>query len=100
MDILIKVIQLILALSIMVFLHELGHFGFARLFKVRVNKFYLFFNPKFSILRFKKINGKYKFKFFSKNDDINATPALDENGNKKLDKKGKPIMVPLSLIHI
>ena len=34
MDILIKVIQLILALSIMVFLHELGHFGFARLFKV------------------------------------------------------------------
>ena len=43
MDILIKIIQLILALSIMVFLHELGHFGFARLFKVRVNKFYLFF---------------------------------------------------------
>ena len=97
MDILIKVIQLILALSIMVFLHELGHFGFARLFKVRVNKFYLFFNPKFSILRFKKINGKYKFKFFSKNDEINATPALDENGNKKLDKKGKPIMVPAPL---
>ena len=97
MDILIKIIQLILALSIMVFLHELGHFGFARLFKVRVNKFYLFFNPKFSIIRFKKINGKYKFKFFSKNDDINAVPALDENGNELLNKKGKPIMVPAPL---
>ncbi len=97
MDILIKIIQLILALSIMVFLHELGHFVFARLFKVRVNKFYLFFNPKFSIIRFKKINGKYKFKFFSKNDDINAVPALDENGNELLNKKGKPIMVPAPL---
>ena len=79
MDILIKIIQLILALSIMVFLHELGHFGFARLFKVRVNKFYLFFNPKFSIIRFKKINGKYKFKFFSKNDDINAVKKFYSN---------------------
>lgn len=97
MDVLIKIIQLLLALSIMVFLHELGHFGFAKLFKVRVNKFYLFFNPKFSIVRFKKINGKYQFKFFSKNDDINAVPALDENGNTLLNKKGKPVLVPAPL---
>ena len=52
--VLIKAAQLVLALSILVFVHELGHFGFARLFKVRVNKFYLFFNPNFSIFRAKK----------------------------------------------
>ena len=55
---LIRTLQLILALSLLVFVHELGHFGFARLFHVRVNKFYLFFNWKFAIVRFKKINGK------------------------------------------
>ena len=57
---LIKALQLILSLSILVFVHELGHFGFARLFKVRVDKFYLFFNPKFSLVRLKKINGKWR----------------------------------------
>jgi len=39
-----------LAISLLVLLHELGHFTFAKLFKVRVTKFYLFFNPKFHIL--------------------------------------------------
>ncbi len=50
---LIKAIQLILALGILVFIHELGHFLFARLFKIRVDKFYLFFDPWFSIFKFK-----------------------------------------------
>ena len=58
MTILIKALQLILSLSLLVFVHELGHFMFARLFKTRVDKFYLFFNPKFAIVRWKKINGK------------------------------------------
>lgn len=44
MGILIKVIQLLLSLSILVFIHELGHFFFARLFGIRVNKFFLFFD--------------------------------------------------------
>lgn len=60
-----QVLGLILSLSILVFVHELGHFFFARLFKTRVEKFYLFFNPWFSILRFKKVNGKYKTSWFS-----------------------------------
>ncbi|MCR5152661.1 MAG: RIP metalloprotease RseP [Prevotella sp.] len=46
---LIKALQLILSISLLVLLHEGGHFFFAKLFKVRVNKFYLFFNPKFHI---------------------------------------------------
>ena len=57
---LIKALQLILSLSLLVFVHELGHFMWARIFKTRVDKFYLFFNPKFSIVRFKKINGKWQ----------------------------------------
>jgi regulator of sigma E protease len=51
--ILIKALQLILSLSILVIVHEFGHFLFAKLFHVRVEKFYLFFNPWFSLLKFK-----------------------------------------------
>ena len=47
---LIRLLQFLLAISLLVLLHELGHFTFAKLFKVRVTKFYLFFNPKFHIL--------------------------------------------------
>ncbi|MDY0054351.1 MAG: RIP metalloprotease RseP [Bacteroidales bacterium] len=61
-----KIIALLLSLSLLVFIHELGHYLFARLFKTRVEKFYLFFNPYFSLLRMKKINGKWEFSFFSK----------------------------------
>ena len=49
----IRALQLIMALSILVLIHELGHFLFARLFKVRVDKFYLFFDWKFSIFKWK-----------------------------------------------
>ncbi len=54
MDILILALQLILSLSILVVLHEFGHFLPARLFKTRVEKFYLFFDPYFSLFK-KKI---------------------------------------------
>lgn len=53
MDILIRIGQLLLSLSILVFIHELGHFTMARIFKIRVNKFYLFFDPWFALVRFK-----------------------------------------------
>ena len=54
MEFWIKASQLILSLSILIFLHELGHFLPARFFKIRVEKFYLFFNPWFSLIK-KKI---------------------------------------------
>ena len=65
----IQAIQLILALSFLVLIHELGHFTFAKIFKVRVEKFYLFFNPWISIVRFKKFDGRWHVKFFAKNED-------------------------------
>lgn len=54
MDILIKIAQLVLCLSILVMVHEFGHFMFAKMFGARVEKFYLFFNPYFSLFK-KKI---------------------------------------------
>ena len=95
--ILIKALQLVLSLSILVFVHELGHFGFARLFKVRVNKFYLFFNPNFSIFRAKKINGKWQFRFFAKNLPDHVRQSVDEFGVPRTDAKGRPIMEPAPL---
>ena len=60
-----KVFALLLSLSLLVITHEFGHFLFARLFKTRVRRFYLFFNWKFSILKAKKFNGKWHFLFFN-----------------------------------
>lgn len=94
---LIRALQLILSLSILVIIHEFGHFIFARIFKVRVEKFYIFFNPSFSIMRAKKINGKWQFKFFAKNVPPNERPKRDADGDIMLDENGKPIMEPIPL---
>ncbi len=51
--ILIKALQLIMSLSLLVIIHEGGHFLFARLFKTRVEKFCLFFDPWFTLFKFK-----------------------------------------------
>lgn len=59
--ILIKALQLILSLSLLVLVHEFGHFIFARLFKVRVEKFYLFFDPWFSLFKFKPKNSDTEY---------------------------------------
>ncbi len=66
MEFWIKAAQLILSLSILIVLHEFGHYIPSRLFKTRVEKFYLFFNPGFSFLRTKIINGKRRFSWFSR----------------------------------
>ena len=58
---LVKALQPILSLSILVLVHEFGHFIFARIFKVRVEKFYLFFDPWFSIFKFKPKNSDTEY---------------------------------------
>ena len=58
---LVRALQLILSLSILVFVHEFGHFIFSRIFKVRVEKFYLFFDPWFSLFKFKPKNSDTEY---------------------------------------
>lgn len=51
-SILIKALQFIIALAFLVIIHEFGHYIFARIFGIKVDKFYMFFNPRFSLLRY------------------------------------------------
>ena len=57
----IKALQLILALALLVMIHEFGHFLWARIFKIRVEKFYLFFNPWFSLFKYKPKNSDTEY---------------------------------------
>lgn len=79
MDTLIRVIQLILSLSLLVILHECGHFFFARLFKVRVEKFYLFFNPWFSLFKFKKGDTEYGIGWLPLGGYVKIAGMIDES---------------------
>lgn len=60
-----KALMFLISLTLLVVTHELGHLLFAKLFRTRVLRFYVFFNPKFSILKAKKFDGKWHFLFFN-----------------------------------
>ena len=79
-----KILALLISLTLLVVTHELGHFFFARLFKTRVRRFYVFFNPWFSILKAKKFGGKWHFLFFNSEtpdewDEKNLAPEDQDN---------------------
>ena len=57
----IRAIQLILSFSLLVIVHEGGHFFFSRLFKIRVEKFYIFFDPWFALFKFKPKNSETEY---------------------------------------
>ena len=57
----IRALQLVLSLSLLVIIHEGGHFFFARLFKIRVEKFYIFFDPWFSLFKYKPKNSDTEY---------------------------------------
>lgn len=61
MVILMKVLQVILALSVLILIHELGHFVFAKIFRIRVEKFYLFFDAGLALFRFKPKNSDTEY---------------------------------------
>ena len=65
MGISMQILGLLASLTFLVITHELGHFTFAKIFKTRVDQFYVFFNPGFSIIRMKRFDGKMHFSFFS-----------------------------------
>lgn len=83
----IQAAQLLLSLSILVFLHELGHFTFAKLFKTKVEKFYLFFNPWFSIFKFKKGDTEYGIGWLPLGGYVKISGMIDESMDKEQMKK-------------
>jgi len=87
MDILIKAAQLLLSLSILVIIHEFGHFTFARIFKTRVEKFYLFFNPWFSLFKFKKGETEYGVGWLPLGGYVKIAGMIDESMDREAMKK-------------
>lgn len=87
MDIVIKVLQLLLSLSILIILHEGGHFLFARLFKTRVEKFYLFFNPWFSLFKIKRGETEYGLGWLPLGGYVKISGMIDESMDKEAMKQ-------------
>lgn len=83
MEIFIKTVQLLLSLSILVILHEFGHFFFARLFKTRVEKFYLFFNPWFTLFKYKKGETEYGIGWLPLGGYVKISGMIDESMDKE-----------------
>jgi regulator of sigma E protease len=83
MEIFIKIVQLVFSLSILVILHELGHFIPAKLFKTRVEKFYLFFDPWFSIFKFKKKDTEYGIGWLPLGGYVKISGMIDESMDKE-----------------
>ncbi len=79
MDILIKVAQLFLAFTILVGLHEFGHFLMARIFRIRVEKFYIFFDPWFSILKFQYKDTEYGIGWLPLGGYVKISGMIDES---------------------
>lgn len=82
-EILVKAAQLILSLSILVVLHELGHFIPAKLFKTRVEKFYLFFDPWFSLFKFKKGETEYGIGWLPLGGYVKISGMVDESMDRE-----------------
>ena len=87
MEILIKALQLILSLSILVVLHELGHFLPAKYFKTKVEKFYLFFDPWFSIFKKKVGETEYGVGWLPLGGYVKIAGMIDESMDKEQMKK-------------
>jgi len=83
MDILVRVAQLLLSLSILVIFHEMGHFAFAKLFKTRVEKFYLFFNPWFSLFKIKWGETEYGIGWLPLGGYVKISGMIDESMDKE-----------------
>jgi regulator of sigma E protease len=83
MDFLIKAAQLLMSLSILVVLHELGHFIPAKLFKTRVEKFYLFFDPWFSVVKKKIGDTEYGIGWLPLGGYVKISGMIDESMDKE-----------------
>jgi regulator of sigma E protease len=83
MEIVIKLSQFFLSLSILIILHELGHFIPAKLFKTRVEKFYLFFDIKYSLLKKKIGETEYGIGWLPLGGYVKISGMIDESMDKQ-----------------
>ena len=79
MVILIKVLQFIVCLSMLVLIHEFGHFIAARIFRIRVEKFYIFFNPWFSLFKFRRGATEYGIGWLPLGGYVKIAGMIDES---------------------
>lgn len=79
MEILIKIVQLFMAFTLIVGLHEFGHFIMARLFGIRVEKFYIFFDPWFSLFKFKRGDTEYGLGWLPLGGYVKIAGMIDES---------------------
>ncbi len=79
MDFLTQALGLLLSLSILIILHEGGHFAFAKLFKTRVEKFYLFFDPWFSVFKVKRGETEYGLGWIPLGGYVKISGMIDES---------------------
>ena len=83
MEIVIKLSQFLLSLSLLIILHELGHFIPAKIFKTRVEKFYLFFDVKFSLLKKKIGETEYGIGWLPLGGYVKISGMIDESMDKE-----------------
>ncbi|MDP3441996.1 MAG: RIP metalloprotease RseP, partial [Ignavibacteria bacterium] len=83
MEIVIKILQLLLSLSILVIVHEFGHFAAAKIFNTRVEKFYLFFNPWFSLFKFNFKGTEYGMGWLPLGGYVKISGMIDESMDKE-----------------
>jgi regulator of sigma E protease len=83
MGVFVQASQFILSLSILILLHEAGHFTAARIFKIRVEKFYLFFDPWFSLFKYKKGDTEYGIGWLPLGGYVKIAGMIDESMDKE-----------------
>ena len=83
MEIPIKILQFFLCFTLIVGLHELGHFLTARLFRIRVEKFYIFFDPWFSLFKFRRGETEYGLGWLPLGGYVKIAGMVDESMDKE-----------------
>lgn len=83
MDVLVKIAQLLVSLSILIVMHELGHYTLARIFKVRVEKFYLFFDAGFSLFKRKIGDTVYGIGWLPLGGYVKISGMIDESMDRE-----------------
>ena len=91
MEVFIKILQFFASLSLLVAIHEFGHFIAARIFRIRVEKFYIFFNPWFSLFKFNFRGTEYGMGWVPLGGYVKIAGMIDESlDTEQMKQPAKP----------